>query len=284
MSISKKIRKNVVVKEAPLSFLDSTLYILFIIVFLFICFAPMIIFGLILPEQYAYSSEAVIAFDNSNQWELLFVFPFCISLILTIAMLLAHIGIRPFFGNPHYKPKPRESIIHKDPLFSKAFWRNLSQDTIDDIKKTAIGGLIALLLTAPLLQLCIYPRVVIEDNDRLITYNVFNKVSHSAHVNEAEQLKINIYKTSHKNSTIYDYGIEITVLFEEKSYSFKLGDFKKMNTEETLRYLLHLKSFFSKETYEIEHIERMDKLLDDNDFSDIEIQLVYELLDYKSLT
>ena len=90
-----------------------------------------------------------------------------------------------------------------------------------------------------------------------------------------------IYKTSHKNSTIYDYGIEITVLFEEKSYSFKLGDFKKMNTEETLRYLLHLKSFFSKETYEIEHIERVDKLLDDNDFSDTEIQLVYELLDYR---
>ena len=54
-----------------------------------------------------------------------------------------------------------------------------------------------------------------------------------------------------------------------------------MDTEETLRYLLHLKSFFSKETYEIEHIERMDKLLDDNDFSDTEIQLVYELLDYR---
>ena len=81
MSISKKIRKNVVVKEAPLSFLDGTLYILFIIVFLLICFAPMIIFTFVLPEQYAYSSEAVIAFDNGNQWELLFVLPFCFSLL-----------------------------------------------------------------------------------------------------------------------------------------------------------------------------------------------------------
>lgn len=281
MSISKKIRKNVVVKEAPLSFLDGTLYILFLIVYLLICFAPMIIFVFILPEQYAYSGESVIAFDNSDQWELFLCFPFCFALIISLAILFAHIGFRPLFGNPHYKPKPRESIIHKDPLFSKAFWRNLSQDTIDDIKKTAIGGLIALLITAPMLQLCLYPREVIEENDYLITYNVFNQISHSANVNEAEQLKIDIYRTSNKNSAIYHYGIEITVLYEEATYSFTLGSFKKMSTEETLRYMLHIKSFFNKDAYEIEHIDRMDKLLEDNNFSAKEIDLIYELFDYR---
>ncbi len=284
MSISKKIRKKKVTKKAPLSFLDAAVYFILLLIFIFICFAPMILFVFVLPERYALANEAIIAFNNGNQWELLLCFPFSFALILSLAIPFAHLGIgsRPIFGNPHYKPKAREAIIHQDPLVSKAFWRNLSHDTIEDIKKSSIGCLIALVITAPLLQLCIYPREVIEKNDYLITYNLFNQVSHSAQVGEAEQLKIDIYKyDGGRHRTTSHYGIEISVLYEDTSYSFTLGDFKNMSTEETLQYMLHIKSYFSKDKYEITHVDRMDKLIDDNDFSTQEIELIYELFDYR---
>ena len=283
MSINKKIRKKVVVKNEPLSFLDSTLYFIYILLICAITCAPFV-FSMVFCEQYAYSNEAVIAFDNDDQWELLFCLPCCLSLLFLFILPLVYLdfGTRPIFGNPKYKPKARESVIRKEPFTSKDFWRNLSSDTIDDVKKSLIGCFIAVLLSAPLLQLCVYPREVIESNDDLIRYNLLNQVSHSANASEANQLKIEIYKYSNgKNSSISHYSIELTILFEDTQYSFTLSNFKNMSIEETLRYMLHLKSYFTEEDYEIVHVDRMDKLIKDKDFSTTELDLIYELFDYR---
>ena len=45
--------------------------------------------------------------------------------------------------------------------------------------------------------------------------------------------------------------------------------------------MIYLKSFFDSDEYEITNIKRLDNLLYSADFTEAEISLVYELLDYQ---
>ncbi len=282
MSISKKIKKKVKAKKAPLSIVDSIIYFGVFLLILLIVFAPIILFGTVFSEQIAFADESVIAFYN-NGWELLWVFPFSFVLILVLLIPfgLALSKLQPIFGNPRYKPSVYESIIPTYPLFSKEFRVSLNEDSKKSAKKYVLISLIALIVTAPLTLLSLYPREVLDENDRFTSYNSFNQVTHSADIDEAEGLVIDIYKDGAGKRLRSYYDICITVIFEDREYYFEFGNFANMSTEERLEYLLHLKSCFSADEYEITDTKYMDELLEDDDYTEKEIELIYDLFDYR---
>ena len=283
MGISKKIKKRVIAKRAPLSLLDRLIYILFLLLIIAIVFAPILLFALVLPNELIDNDPTIVAFDNDNSWQLLFCFPFSFVLILLIVIPLAYIfngDLPPIFGNPNYKPPVRQPIIHADPIISKAFWKKIDRDTIGDVRKSSIGLIVALLVTAPVLLLCLSPGQVLEKDHSLKTYNSFHQITHSAKIEEVDELQIEIYRASRHKSVSYDYGIEISFLFDETAYHFRLGDFNRMNTQDILQYLNDLKAIVPDTKCTIEHIDRMEQLLKDNHYSEDEIQLIYQLFEY----
>lgn len=282
MSISKKIKKKVKAKKAPLSIVDSIIYFIVFLLILLIVFAPIILFGIVFSEQVATADESAIAIYN-NGWELLWVFPFSFVLILVLLIPfgLALSNLQPIFGNPRYKPSVYESIIPTYPLFSKEFKANWSEDSKKSAKKYILISLIALIVTAPLTLLSLYPREVLDENDRFTAYDSFNQVTHSADIDEADRLVIDIYKSGSRKGLHSYYDICITVSFEDREYYFEFGNFGHMSTKEKLEYLLHLKSCFSADEYEITNIHYMDELLADDDYTAEETQLIYELFDYR---
>lgn len=285
MGISKKIKKRVTAKRAPLSLLDGLIYILFLLLILAIVFTPTLLFTLVLPNELIDNDPTIVAFDNDNSWQLLFCFPFSFILILLIFIPLAYIfngDLPPIFGNPNYNPPARQPIIHADPIISKAFWKKIDRDTIDEIKKSSLGLIIALLITAPLLLLCLSPGQVMKIDHSLKTYNSFHQITHSAKIEEVDELQIEIYRASRHKRVSYDYGIEISFLFDDASYHFRLGDFNQMNTKEALQYLNDLKAIVPNTKCTIEHTDRMEQLLKDNHYSEEEIQLIYQLFEYTS--
>ena len=134
------------------------------------------------------------------------------------------------------------------------------------------------IICAALVPLGICPRTVLDKNNNCITYNSFNKVTHKCDIKDADKLIINILKSGHKGRTYYH--AELTFVFGDKSYSFREVDFGKMTSEERLQYMLKIKSMFEDDRYEITNVDRMDKLIKDNHYSEKEIKLVYELFEY----
>jgi hypothetical protein len=53
-----------------------------------------------------------------------------------------------------------------------------------------------------------------------------------------------------------------------------------MEREDVLRHMMLLKRYFSEDQYEIRHIDRMERLVDYQNFTDAELNLVYDLFDY----
>jgi hypothetical protein len=72
----------------------------------------------------------------------------------------------------------------------------------------------------------------------------------------------------------------LTFEYEHRDYVLSLGCFGGMERADVLRHMLLLKRYFSEDQYEIRHIDRMEKLVDYQNFTDTELNLVYDLFDY----
>ena len=129
-----------------------------------------------------------------------------------------------------------------------------------------------------ILLLGLFPRDVLDDRNNFIRYNSFNQVIAAEHINEAEQLIINIDKRSTRRRT---YPVlELRFIFEEHTYVLPLHGFRRDDPEAAIKHMLHLKSFFRPGEYEITNADRIEWLLWDEDFNARETELVYELFDY----
>ena len=135
MGISKKIKKRVIAKKAPLSAVDKFIYGISFPVVLLLCFVPMIVTALS-RRQLAFDEPTLVAYDG-NIIEMFWAFPLMFVLIFVFVVPWGYaLGEQqPIFGNPKYKPPVYQPIIPTYPLFSKAFRNHLSRDHKDSVKR-----------------------------------------------------------------------------------------------------------------------------------------------------
>ena len=272
MSKSKKIQKRIIAKKAPLSLIDRIIYITAMVIAIPLVFTPMVL-SMLVRRQIIFSTPDLIAYDG-NTIEIFWSFPLMMVLIVLwiVPLGYGYSQIQPIFGNPKYKPSFYRPLIPTDPLCSKAFWRNLSQERKKSIKRFIICTLIAVLLTAPLVSLSLYSRKVILENDQFVSYNSFNQVVHSATIEKAERIEISVTRGKSQ------YGMTMSIQFEEESYHLHISSFPDYDIEETLEYMIYLKSYFQENECEINNLHWIDAYL--SDFTASEQALICDLFDY----
>lgn len=269
----KKIKNGA--KKPPLSSLDKTIYIFLMLLGFAMALVTLLGLGLILPNSIAFADDTVVASDNLAA--AICALPISILVSFMIA-LPAGKGIenkQPIFGNKRFKPAGLKPVIKTYPLFSKEFRENLSNGTKRKIKKTVTILIILFIVFSLIYSLGIFPRTVLDKHNNVTTYNAFNNKTHGCSITDAEKLVINITKGRHS------WGIRLQFICADKTHEFGLATFYEMTTEETLNYMIYLKSLFAGR-YEITNIDRMEDLIWDRGFSAQETRLVYELFDHKA--
>lgn len=266
-------------KKPPLSLLDMTIYVFIIFSGASLGIAVFYFLGFLFPRSIAFADDTVVA--SSGIAALICAIPLSLMTFFIIAVASGE-GVnnkQPIFGNKRFKPSRLTPVIKTYPLFSKEFKKNLSSSTKRDIRKTIKICIIIFMICSLIYIPSICPRTVLDKNNNFTTYNVFNKATHNCTITDAENLIIDIYHNINYRSDD-TWGIQLEFSCADKTHQFNLGSFYEMNIEETLNYMLYLKSLMS-DRYEITNIDRMGKLIWDRGFSEKETQLVYELFDYE---
>lgn len=264
-------------KKPPLSRLDMGIYVALII----LAFALMLFLMaslILIPRRIGFADDGVVAATESAAF---FALSFPLATVLALGISIpagkAIDEKQPIFGNKKFKPKWGDPVINTFPIFSKEFKQYVYPKKKKTIKMTVIILSILLAVSAIIYPLGIFPRQTLTEDHVFSTYNSFNRATHTAEIEDAEKMVISIdsARRSHRCS------IQITFVFGETKYYFGVGSFEKMDTEEALRYMLTLKSYFANGRYEIEHIDSMDRLISDRNYNTTETALVYELFNYK---
>lgn len=274
--MSKKIKA----KKIPLSLLDKTIYyVLMLLSILFTAFI-LLFFGSALPIKIAFSDSSVVAAKNSAaigcSMPLILVFITSICAVSGYGLQIK----QPIFGNKSFKPKGSKPMLKTFPLFSKEFRNSLAPQKRSTIKKVVLAVSIALLISSIIMLLGLFPRMTLDHQNNICTYNSFNQITHRNTVESAEKLMINIKYSNSTRGYNPSYLIELKFVFEDQTYRFTTGNFHEMSKEQTLEYMLYLKDFFKNGQYEITNIDRMNKLLDYGSFTAEETALIYRLFDY----
>ena len=270
--------RKVKTKKIPLSSLDKFLYffMFFLGVFSLALIYPL---GLILPNKIAASHAPIVASTN-------FIAVLCsifISVTLSVSFFLifgyGFTAKQPIFGNKKFKPKALTPILKTFPVFSKEFRNTLSLKTKRKIKKIVIIILIFLIISIIVFPFGLYPRTTLDPQNNISTYNSFNQLTRVDSIDAAQKLIISI-NTSGSRRGRRNYYISLEFVFENKSYKFSVDDFYELSTQQTLEYMLHLKTIFQNKRYEIANIEKIDELLFYENFTAEEQDLIYRLFDY----
>lgn len=266
-------------KKVPLSRLDKFIYVMLWLAGFATLVAVLLVGGLTIPEAVAFSDPTVMAHHGFAAMYCAIPMAFYLSLT---PMIMASYGWKykqPIFGNKKFKPKFGQPVIKTFPLFSKEFRQSLTEKQEKRIKRIATVLLILFIACAVILPLGIYPRTVLDKQNHFKCYNSFNQMTDDVPVQEADRLILEItYRNRRKSSP--SWGIQLTFEYEHRDYSLTLGGFGDMEQEEVLRHMLGLKRYFSNDQYEIRHIDRMEKLIDYQNFTATEQKLVYDLFDY----
>ena len=273
----RKIKKAP--KRPPLSLLDKSIYV-FLMVAAFVLILPMmLLFAKVIPMKVAYADGNTVTADN-----LAAVFgalPFCAFVILSL-MISSSYGLKykqPIFGNKRFSYPKSTPMLRMYPIFSKAFWKNCNVGTKRIRKRILKTVLIIFLVCCAILSLGICSREALNKDNNFSTYNSFNVKTHTAGIEDAEALIIDISTSRHRWRR--NYHIELNFVFQDKTYNIGLDDFYKMEDEEALEYMIYLKGFFGDGKYKITNVDRINSAIKDNKFSTREIELVYELFDQK---
>ncbi len=261
-------------KKPPLSFADKLLYyFLYLSAFIlsllyFYCIS-------FIAEKVAYSDDNIIAFNND------FIYLTSLPLILLLicsAIVIVTMGLKnkqPVFGNKKYKAKYNEYTIKVYPVFSAEF-KNLyikkNNKQVKTIAKIFLSVLFVFLLILPF-GIC--SREVITKDNQFFTVNSFNRISHSCDIEDFDKLVINI-NVSGKNR---NYVINLDFISSDKTYTFSPHNFSQMSIEDALIYMLELKAIFKEAEYEIKNADRLHFLMLQNDYTNNEKALIYELFD-----
>ena len=275
MSIKRKIQRASLPKP-PLSVLDKTVYVFFLL------FGILSIIGFYvalmrLPQvEFAFTDESIVAAENTLL--LLCASPMILFISLAIA-IPAGLGLQkkqPIFGNKRFTPSFTKPVMKTFPLISKDFWLHLEEKSKRRMKKIGIVLAVLFLICAIILPFGFYPREILDRENNFYAYDFRNQQTHCQNIRDAEKMEIDIAYSSGRSSRCH---LRIAFVFEDQTYHFYLRSFYGMTTEETLEYMLYLKSFFADGRYEITHAERVESLIWRRDFNASEAALLYKLFD-----
>ena len=248
----------------------------------FVLILPMmLLFAKVIPMKVAYADGNTVTADN-----LAAVFgalPFCAFVILSL-MISSSYGLKykqPIFGNKRFSYPKSTPMLRMYPIFSKAFWKNCNVGTKRIRKRILKTVLIIFLVCCAILSLGICSREALNKDNNFSTYNSFNVKTHTAGIEDAEALIVDIDISTSRHRWRRNYHIELNFVFQDKTYNIGLDDFYKMEDEEALEYMIYLKGFFGDGKYKITNVDRINSAIKDNKFSTREIELVYELFDQK---
>ncbi len=275
--MSKKLKA----KKPPLSALDNGIYACLTILPTFLALAGLWVLSDTFPSVFAFRDPSVIAI--SKEYMLFAYLPFMLVLALAPPFIFGFAWNRkqPIFGNKKFKPKWGEPIIKVHPVFSENFRRELTEAKRIKTKRTVMIFVTALLLGVIISLFGLFPRSTLDEHNIITDFNCFDQVTGTRRIEDANAVDICIFRSSGHRSSGRAY-LAMKFIFEDGEFSFTLNDFRNMNTEQALRYMLSLKSLFSKEEYRIKRIHNMERLLNDHDYSPTEIALIYELFEYEN--
>lgn len=272
--------RKVKTPKVPLSGLDKFVYVMLWLVGFSAMLAVLLVCGLTIPEAVAFSDPTVVAHNGIASFFCAIPMAGYISLTLMILVAYGWEHKQPIFGNKKFKPKFGQPVIKTFPLFSKEFRDSLNEKQKKRIKRIALILLILFVACAVILPFGIYPRSVLDNQNHFKHYNSFNQLTDEVTVEEANRLILEIdYSSGHRGSSP-SWGIRLTFEYEHRDYVLSLGVFGDMEREDVLRHMMLLKRYFSEDQYEIQHIDRMERLVDYQNFTDAELKLVYDLFDY----
>lgn len=274
MSITRKVKRGA--QKPPLSGLDKAIYVFLILLSMGLLVAALLIYLYIL-DYIAFSDESIVAKEATLG--MIFAIPLVmfIGMFPMITFAYGYKAKQPIFGNKRFRTPAFAPLLKTYPILSKEFRQNLTDENKAKIRKNTKSILVIFFVCVLLFTFGIYPRKVLDKDNNFTSYNSFNKKIHSYNIEEADNLVIRIHR--HRRGA--GYSIEMDFEFDGQKYNVGQGSFNNMSREETLEYMVYLKSFFDESEYEITNIKRMDDLLYYNDFTNVERELVYEVLDYK---
>ena len=262
-------------KKLPLSTMDKLIYY-FIYLMAFILLFSYLYFISFISEKVAYSDVDIIAFNNG------FIYLSSLPLILLLTssvVVIVTLGLKnkqPIFGNKKYKAKYNEYTIKVYPVFSDGFKDRYIKKNKKQVKVIVKTFLSILLVSILILPFGVCSREVITKDNQFFSINSFNRISHSCDVEDFDKLVINVNISSGKSR---NYEINLEFISSEKIYIFSPHNFSKMSVEDALIYMINLKSLFKENKYEIKNADRLHFLMLQNDYTNNEKALIYELFD-----
>ena len=269
-------RSKMRAQRMPLSATDRFIYLLMILLGVVLAILPSVLFAELAHCVCHAIDPDVIAVSNEA-----FLYALPLGLVLfTICLLLGCLGIerkQPIFGNKRFRKKWNQVIIEAPSLFSPAFKRCLSEKTKKNVKRVFVLFLVLILISLLILPFGIYSRKTLDRNDYFTAYNSFNCVTHEAMMVEAKELRIKIMRS--KNS---HFWLELEFVFDAMVYRFPASHLTSGNDAEQMEQLLYLKSLFADGRYQIQNVNRIHRLIYDEQLSEQATALLYELLDYPS--
>jgi hypothetical protein len=217
--------------RTPLSALDKFVYNAAIVVSVALCFGSILIF-LLISRGVVFSDPAVIA-SYQEGYLILYLMP----MMVFFAALAVFAGVakekkKPLFENKSFKPQDGRVYIKEAPVFSKEFWRGLSEEARLKAFWGAIAVILSLAFSIIIATMCIYPRDVLLENGEIKHYNSLNELTETKNIYKAERLVIGIGINGSKSGT--SYHIELEFVYGDGEYRFEHTAFDDMETEEIL--------------------------------------------------
>lgn len=188
---------------------------------------------------------------------------------------------QPIIGNKKFKPDILKPTIKTYPLFSKEFKADLSYKSRKKIKSIGKFVFITFLVCLFIFPFGIFPKKVLDSDNNCITYNVFNQITHKVNLEDANEMEIAIIKKNRRRSFDKYYAIEVSFIFDNKVYEYHMGNFAAETNEKILKEMLRLKELFADGRYRIIGSDMLNNFLENKEYTNKEIELVYQLFDYR---
>ena len=265
-------------QRPPLSVVDKVIYGVAILLPIALSFWVFMIFAETLPQWLAYRDPYVIACWNDG-----FLWGLPLFTFIAFLCMLPVFGAekrQPIFGNKRYKAPAFSHTIKVHPLCSREFWLELSDSNHQRIKKTCNWLLLGLIGCLLLAIIGLFPRYVLTSQRTVIRYNALNYPAESYSIYDTQKLVLQAYHV--RDDGRDDWYFSMKFVFDTNkdiAYSFRPGYFDHMTREEALQQMLRLKDNLFSGKCEILGTDLVDDVIRDQEYTDAEAKLLYQLFD-----
>ncbi len=285
---TKKAKRKLEYRLA-LSDLDTFIY-LFVCAALVIGALVLLIHLLLTRDNLALSDKSVIAYSDSGSGVLFFSLPLIIFLVYSGVTIWKDYfrALKPIFGRRDFEYGD-DLEYGEYPLFYRGKptdAESLKQKKKCRRKALIISAIFAICLV--LFPLSIAPRESLTYNGDIIRYNVFNSETHRYSKDDIKQVtfrterKINRLRSRGRRIS-YNYLMTVT-MDDGNQFDFYPGGFRLTDAAGRagiIKSMLYVKDMFGEEIVVIGSTKYLDEVIHEDNFTDREIELIYELFEIK---